>query len=138
MSGISFVSNSEIIQVLQSEKRKYFVGDVSFASIPDDNVEMGITQYKQFESEAPHYHTRVSTYEYIVEGSTKYYDVKNKKEYQFSKGDLVVIHKETVYAQKSLEGTKIIFLKHPSGNDKTPVESTSEIDLWLSAWDYSL
>lgn len=138
MSGISFISNSEIGYILKSVKRKYIVGDASFANIPDDNVEMGITSYSHFTSEEPHFHTRVSTYEYIIEGSTKYYDLTNKKEYQFSKGDVVVIRKGTIYAQKSLDGTKIIFLKYPSGNDKVPVETTTEVELWRSAWECSI
>ena len=132
------VESGKISESLSEASRKYFVGDATFASIPDDNVEMGVTQYTEYSSESPHYHARVTTYEMILAGSIKYLDVEQKTEFEYQEGDLVVIRRGTVYAQKAQADTKIIFLKHPSGNDKVSVESDEFVKRWLSAWDFEI
>jgi len=134
-----FIKGTDVASALDSVNRQYLVGDLTqpqlLENICDSNVEMGITSYREYACEAPHYHTETTTYEYIVDGYTKYYDVTNHHEYYFSKGDVVVIRPETVYAQKSLPGTVIVFFKHPSGNDKISVETSLELESWLADWN---
>jgi hypothetical protein len=36
-----------------------------------------------------------------------------------------------VYAQKSVPGTEILFIKVPPGNDKVPVDPTPEVEAWF-------
>jgi len=49
----------------------------------------------------------------------------------FRKGYFYVIEPGVVYAQKSAPGTEILFIKVPPGNDKVPVDITSEVEAWF-------
>jgi hypothetical protein len=135
---IQFIKNAEIRTALEKDRRHYLVGDFSQPLlIKDPTVEMGITIYKQYTCEDPHYHTRTTTYEYIIEGNTKYYDITNNCEYCFSQGDTVVIPPEIIYAQKSLAKTVIVFFKFPSG-DKISIEVDAKVKHWLEEWNNTI
>ena len=136
MSGIQYLRSTDIGGVLKKKRRHYLVGDFSQSFlIVDPSVEMGISAYDHYACESPHYHTTTTTYEYILEGSTKYFDATNNVEHMFVKGDVVVIRPNTTYAQKSLPETKIVFFKFPSGNDKIPVEIDASISEWFEDWE---
>lgn len=136
MSFIDIIRKEEIKKSLAEEKRQYLVGDLQLPQlleyIPDQNVEAGITNYTEWTVEKPHYHTSTSEYIYMLEGESKYLDVKEKKEYHLKKGDFFIIRPDTVYAQKSVANTRLLFFKYPSGNDKVSVED--DTNDWADQW----
>lgn len=60
-------------------------------------------------------------------------DAETGREYEFKKGDFYCIEKNTIYAQKSKKGTRILFIKVPSINDKTVVDTSDAIKEWYEA-----
>lgn len=71
----------------------------------------------------------------MISGETKYLDVDTGKETYYTSGDFYRIEPETKYAQKSLGGTTILFIKTPPGNDKVVVEASDDVQEWFKNWD---
>lgn len=142
MRGFGVLSAGEIEESLVGVTRQYLVGDLKrpqkLPHIKDENLEMGITSYSEGGIEGPHYHSTATEYQYVLSGSTTYFDLGSNKEHKFSQGDFYVIHPNTTYAQKSLPGTAILFIKVPSINDKHAVEVSSEMKRWYKEGDLAL
>jgi len=138
-SGFKIIKNNEIKKALEENKRQYLVGDLQLPQqlkhIADNNLEVGITEYKEYEYEKPHYHTTVNEYQYVLKGECKYIDLNTKQEYLFKEGDFFVINTNTPYIQKSKKGTKIFFFKVPGINDKIEIEIDEQMQLWCSNWN---
>lgn len=134
MGNIIKIENHEIETILQKVSRQYLVGDLQrpqeLSFIKDNNLEVGITDYKEYSTEPVHYHTDAVEYQYMLSGWTKYMDPESETEYEFKKGDFYCIEKNTIYAQKSKKGTRILFIKVPSINDKTVIEAGDKIKEW--------
>lgn len=136
MGSIKTIKNKEIENVLEHISRQYLVGNLKkpqeLEYITDEKVEIGITNYTSYSTEPVHFHTDAVEYQYVISGWTKYMDADTDVEYEFKKGDFYCIEKGTKYAQKSKMGTRILFIKAPSINDKTIVETTEKIKKWYS------
>ena len=105
---------ADIKDALKNTTRQYLVGHLKLPQeldhIDDTNIEIGVTDYKEYTIEAPHWHKVAYEYQYMISGETK-------------------------YAQKSLGGTAILFIKTPPGNDKVVVEVNDNVQKWLEKWD---
>jgi quercetin dioxygenase-like cupin family protein len=137
MAQILRISGTDIEEALSGVTRQYLVGKLGRAQalrhIPHGVVEIGVTRYgPQGGIEAPHTHRQAFEYQYMLEGKTAYLDVTTREEHVFHKGDFYAIEPGVVYAQKSAPQTEILFIKVPPGNDKLPVEATSEVEAWLN------
>lgn len=136
MKKIEVISCESIQGSLASSNRQYLVGNLSIPQeldyLRDDNVEVGITEYKEDTIEKPHYHTTTTEYVYVVEGETKYIDVNSKEETIVKKGDFFLIRTGITYAQKSKAGLKLLFFKCPSGNDKVSVKYGESLEEWYN------
>ncbi len=134
--GFVKISNEDIRKSLENVTRQYFVGNLkksqSLDFIKREDIEIGITSYKEYSEEQPHYHTVVTEFQYVVSGWTKYINLKTKEEFEFKMGDFYVIETGTHYAQKSKKGTKILFIKSPSINDKMSIEYGDDIVSWYT------
>ena len=134
MGSIVKINNQDIERILMDVSRQYLVGNLKKPQeldfIRDENLEIGITDYSEFSVEPVHYHTEAVEYQYMLSGWTKYMDTDTGVVYEFKKGDFYCINKETTYAQKSKKGTRILFIKVPSINDKHVVETKDEIGKW--------
>jgi len=132
---IEFIRSSQIDESLKVINRQYLLGNLKRPQkldyIFDSNVEIGITKYSKNESEKGHYHTKATEYHLVISGFTKYLDLETFQEYEFRKGDFYVIRPDTKYGQKSKKGTEILFIKVPSGDDKTGVLESERILNWL-------
>lgn len=130
-----YIEASEIENVLNKEKRQYLVGDLKKPQrvhhFKKKDIEIGITDYDVNTIELPHYHSVVTEYQYVISGITMYMDLKTGEVFRFKKGDFFLIETNTLYAQKSTSGTRIIFIKTPSINDKHEVEASEEVIKWL-------
>lgn len=148
MKKINIIRNKEIIKSLIDNNRQYLVGDLkkpqNLRHILDDNIEIGITSYSNYEYELPHTHTVAFEYQYVLSGHTFYLDIESEEEYEFKKGDFYRISPSLKYAQKSKNGTQILFVKLPPGNDKIDIEPKKYAQNWLvkkiktSRKDYTL
>ena len=134
MGTIIKISNDKIEKSLKTVTRQYLAGNLSrpqeLEYVNDNNLEIGITDYDEYYTEVVHYHTKATEYQYMLSGWTKYMDVDTGEEYEFKKGDFYCIKNDTTYAQKSKKGTRILFIKVPSINDKQVVEINDAIKEW--------
>lgn len=134
MGGFIKIDRADIENALSSVSRQYLAGNLKrpqeLEFIRDENLEIGITYYDAYTTEAVHYHTEAVEYQLMLSGRTKYMDVTNNIEHEFVEGDFYCIEKNTIYAQKSEPGTKILFIKVPSINDKHVVETSDYIRHW--------
>lgn len=133
---IEVVSGQSIESALNISKRQYLVGELALPQeleyLRDSHVEAGITEYKEYTIEKPHYHTTTTEYIYVISGESKYMNVNTREETFVKQGDFYVIHSGITYAQKSNAGLKVIFFKYPSGNDKICVEDDGSLEEWYS------
>ncbi|HPX93440.1 MAG TPA: NUDIX domain-containing protein [Bacillota bacterium] len=135
MSGFTKIAKTQIDEALKEMSRQYFVGNLhknqTIEHLQDTAVEIGLTEYKEFSVEDPHYHDTVTEYHYVVSGWTKYLDIKKNIEYEFKRGDFFVIKRGTIYAQKAKGGTTILFIKVPSINDKHRYKADDIVAEWI-------
>ena len=141
MSKFDVICSNEIDKAFVKEERQYLTGNLKLPQvlnfIKDNNVEIGMSRYKDYKIENPHYHTEVAEYHLIIKGETKYVNITENKEYSFSEGDFYIIRPNTIYIQKSLEGTELIFIKVPGMNDKVSCEITQKMKEWFKEWGNS-
>lgn len=135
MSKIDILKNREIIDSLIDNSRQYLVGNLknpqNLSFIFDENIEIGITAYSDYQYELPHTHSNAFEYQYMLSGHTFYLDIESNDEYEFKKGDFFRISPGLKYAQKSKSGTKILFVKIPPGNDKINLNPDDKVETWL-------
>jgi len=133
--GIELIRSDELDVHLEDEERQYLVGDLKLpqrlAHIKDDNVEVGISYYKEFKADEPHVHLVTTEYQYMLEGYSEFLNLETNEVTRLYAGDFFIVHKNTRYVQKSSKGTKILFFKTPSGNDKEYVTVSEKIKKWL-------
>lgn len=136
MGQFKLIENESIRQSLQNTTRQYLVGNLKQSQILDfisnDNVEIGITFYKDYNGELPHKHSVAVEYQYVISGRTQYLDLDTCETHEFIKGDFFAIYPNTTYAQRSKPGTEILFIKVPSINDKQIVEADNNVKKWLA------
>ena len=135
---MEIICGNDLDKALESAYRVYLCGDLKKPQdlkwIHDENVEMGISYYKEFTADQPHYHLHATEYNFILEGKSKFLLVDEKKEIELEKNSLFVLPPMTKYASKHTAGTKILFFKAPGGNDKTLVELNTYLEQWLASW----
>lgn len=130
----------EIEKVFLGERRQYFVGNLKkpqkLPFLLSENVEVGLTSYDRFQAEPAHRHLTACEYMYMIAGRTQYMDLDTREIYEYKEGDFFAIYPGTTYVQKSEAGTKILFIKEPSINDKEIVEMDEEALQWVSKWQH--
>ena len=69
----------------------------------------------------------------MLSGWTQYIDTVTEETHDFRQGDFYAILPETSYAEKSKSGTKILFVKVPSINDKQTEDVTERVQEWAES-----
>ena len=137
MGNIIKINGQDIEKVLKGVSRQYLAGNLQrpqdLEFVREEHLDIGITDYDAYTTEVVHYHTEAVEYHYMISGWTKYLDPDTGIEYEFKKGDFYCIEKCTTYAQKSKKGTRILFIKVPSINDKHVVDTSEVIKKWYEA-----
>lgn len=132
---ITTVRDADIVSELEETTRLYLVGNLTrpqrFPFVRDERLEIGISNYPDFQSEPTHVHDVATEFKYMISGCTEYMDIETGEVYEFRKGDVYIIHPGTTYAQRVKAGTRILFVKVPSINDKRLVEIHGEQLDWL-------
>lgn len=135
---MELILGTDIKKALTSVNRVYLCGDLKQPQdlkwIYDSKNELGISDYKQFTADKPHYHSTATEYNYIIAGKSKFFLLDEKKEFILESGSLLVLPPMTRYASKHLGGTKILFFKSPGGNDKQLITIDDYLKEWLSVW----
>ena len=84
MNKFDVISSEVIDRAFITEQRQYLTGDLKMPQIldfiKDENVEIGMSRYKEYKIEQPHYHTDLAEYHLILKGETKYVNVTEDKE----------------------------------------------------------
>lgn len=128
------LTKKDIEESLNGVRRQYLTGNLTkpqtLPYVSDKRVEIGITNYNTYTTEDVHFHTVATEYQYMISGWTKYKDINTGEEYEFKAGDFYCIKNNTTYAQKSKKGTRILFIKVPSINDKIIVEINEDVRKW--------
>ena len=142
MGSIKTIKNEEVKKALEGITRQYFVGDLKkpqrMPFFTSELLEIGITSYDSFDSEPAHVHDIATEYQYMISGRTQYLDVETGEVHEFITGDFYMIEPNTTYAQKSKPGTKILFIKVPSINDKHIVNVEEDVKKWLDEKLYTV
>ena len=138
MDEFKTILSEDIDLSLKDTTRQYLAGMLKrpqiLEYIEDGDVEIGFTSYPEYKYEPAHYHTATKEYQYMIKGCTRYIDIGTGETFEFKKGDFFMIGKNVKYAQKSLAGTKILFIKTVPGDDKVLIEAPEDITLWLIKW----
>ena len=90
-----------------------------------------MTAYDKFTGEPAHRHSVAKEYAYVISGRTQYMDLDTREIYEYHAGDFFVTFPGTTYVQKAEAGTKMIFVKEPSINDKELVPMDEEAQKWM-------
>lgn len=116
------IRKEAIDQALQSNTRQYLVGNLKLPQllehIQDDAIEIGISAYPKEKTESAHWHPIQKEFQYVLSGRTVYTNVVTGEKYEYQTGDFYAIYPEICYQQVCQPGTKILFIKIPSINDK--------------------
>lgn len=133
-SKMDIIRGREFQRGLDQTGRVYLCGDLSDDNISDyiqtAGFEMGISEYKKYQCERPHYHSFNIEYNYMICGTLKVFIIRERKEYLLKTGDLFVIQTNEPYITKAQTGTKVLFAKVPGGNDKVLTPLTQELERW--------
>lgn len=136
MEKFILIQKDDIENALAGSSRQYLAGNLQkpqeLRFVRSREIEIGITNYSEPAAELPHYHTAVTEFQYMISGWTQYLDTESGEIHEYKAGDFFVIQKNTTYAQKSRGGTRILFIKVPSVNDKNVVPASAEAAAWLS------
>ena len=136
---MKYIKRKQIDEALAWEYRQYLTGHLSRKQcLPhiDDDLEIGISYYKEFTADLPHVHPVATEYAYVLSGSIRCLLLDGSgKEFQFNKGDFMLLPPGLGHATKNKAGTKVLFIKAPGINDKTLLEPDEEVRKWLESWD---
>ena len=137
---MEIIRGTDIENALKNEYRQYLTGRLQkpqpFLEHIGDDIEVGISDYRQFTADTPHVHPVCTEHGYVLKGKLKVLLLDGSgTEYEFREGDYFVTRPGTPYASKSEAGTRILFIKHPSENDKQALAVDGSVMAWLSAWE---
>jgi uncharacterized cupin superfamily protein len=140
MAVLESISARQLEQALSREYRQYLTGHLQrpqpHLQHIEDDIEVGISHYREFTADKPHIHPVATEHGYVLEGSLRLLLLDGShREVQFDAGDFFVLQPGVGYATKNAPGTKILFIKSPGVNDKQELAPTEEVTAWLSAWD---
>ena len=140
LTPLEYIHAQDIQQALSQEYRQYLTGHLAkeqkHLKHVDDDIEIGISHYREFTADTPHKHPVATEHGYVLQGHLRIRLLDGSdQEMEFGPGDFFVLRPGVGYATKNAPDTKILFIKSPAGNDKTVVPVDDMTQHWLSAWD---
>ena len=140
MEALESISGMNIEAALALEYRQYLTGHLQREQKHlrhiDDDIEIGISHYREFTADKPHVHPIATEHGYVLQGAVKVLLLDGSDQcYEFKAGDFFVLRPGIGYATKNAADTKILFIKSPGTNDKTEIQITEQVAQWLSSWD---
>lgn len=135
--GIYIHKSIDIENALHQNYRQYLTGNILFGRSNLKNnisyLETGISYYREFVVDKPHYHETTAEHYIILEGEQKIIDLEQKSQYIAEKGDFVFLPPWTKHITKNKPGTKIFFAKAPDKVDKQLLKI--DLDEWESSYE---
>ena len=132
---LAIIPAEEIEEALKKTDRQYIQGNlqseqmVSF--IRTMNSEIGISDYKEYTHDEPHYHDEVMETNYIITGAVCLRNLETGEDFVVKAGGVFSVPPHIPHVLKIKAGTRIIFTKTPSVNDKHVLNFD---DLGLEEW----
>lgn len=138
--NLQIIRGADLDRALSMEYRQYLTGHLQRPQAHlqhiDDDIEIGISHYREFTADKPHMHPVATEHSYVLQGSIKILVLEDEpREYQLEAGDFFVLRPGVGYATKNAPDTKILFIKAPGINDKTLIPVSEALSQWLSSWD---
>lgn len=143
MGEIEFIRSEEFEEAFRHSYRHYLTGHLQkeqpYLRHFEDDIEIGMSDYQVFTADVPHVHPVATEHGYVLKGKVRirFFDSETgtvTDELEFSEGDYFLIRPGVMHASKNMAGTRILFIKAPGGNDKTPFEVDEETAEWLKNW----
>lgn len=142
--NVHIFTKEQISGSLKQQYRQYLTGSRLFERGNIKNkfsyLETGISYYKNFKVDTPHYHETTAEHYILLQGEQKILDLGSGKQYIARKGDFVFIPPWTKHFTKNKAGTKIFFAKAPDGKDKVeiyelPEKNHVDYDEWEKSYE---
>ena len=135
VNEVVYMSSEMIEDSLRDNTRQYLQGNLkreqNLPFIYNDRSEIGISCYREFSCDEPHYHDLITETNYILEGRLCLKIVDTGEEYVVEKGGVYSVPPKVLHVVKVQSGTKVIFVKDHAVNDKKTVDPKS---LGLERW----
>ena len=137
---MEYLKKETIEEALSLSYRQYLTGHLQrpqpFLRHIEDDTEIGISYYKEYMADVPHVHTIAAEHAFVLSGSVRCRLLDGSgMELQFDAGDFFTFRPGEAHATKNAPGTKVLFIKVPGVNDKTPVEVDMDTHRWLESWE---
>ncbi|MBG0739019.1 cupin domain-containing protein [Paeniglutamicibacter antarcticus] len=139
-AGVGVVRSSAIEESLTGNQRQYLAGPLGrpqdLEHLPYGDVEVGMSSYPVDTADQPHLHPQQREYQYILNGCALLLNLDTGQIHVLRTGDFYVVEPGVAHAQKQEAGTRILFFKHPAGNDKVLIDPDAELTGWLENLDF--
>jgi quercetin dioxygenase-like cupin family protein len=139
--GVGVVRSADIEASLAGTTKQYLAGVLGrpqeLDHLPYGDVEVGLASYEENCADQPHMHAEQREYQYVLSGRVLLRDLDTGTTHELSAGDFYVVDPGVRHAQKQAAGTRILFFKHPAGNDKVVIDPDAELAGWLAYLDFT-
>lgn len=123
-------------KVFANHFRQYIKGNLQkeqeLPFVYNERCEIGISDYKEFTHDEPHYHDVITETNYILEGRACLKILDTNVDYVLEKGSIISVPPKLVHIMKVEPGTKVLFVKDYSVDDKHVADLHSlNLESWL-------
>lgn len=134
---VAVFTPDEINTSLESTNRQYLQGDLKkeqlLSYIYSNNSEIGISDYKEYCHDDPHYHDFITETNYVITGRLCLHILDTGKDYVIEAGGVFSVPPKVKHVLKIQPGTRIIFFKNHSMNDKHVVSfEGKDFETWYA------
>ena len=137
VNEVACLSAHEIESSMADNCRQYIQGNLQIPQnlpfILNTRSEIGISYYREFTHDDPHYHDEITETNYVLEGKVCLKVLDTGAEYVIEKGGIFSIPPRIVHVFKAQPETKILFMKDHALNDKHVVDPDPlNLENWLN------
>ncbi|MCR4694756.1 MAG: cupin domain-containing protein [Pseudobutyrivibrio sp.] len=138
---VAVIPAAELNEALRVTDRQYVQGNLQKDQIAShihtmDN-EIGISDYKEYTHDSPHYHDEITETNYVISGKVCMKILDTNQDYVIEAGGVFSIPPKVKHVLKIKAGTRIIFFKSKSINDKNEIDFESlGLDQWFQDEDF--
>ena len=141
VNEVAILSAEMIEDSLEGNFRQYIQGDLEeeqkLPFVYNTNSEIGISYYRDFFHDDPHYHDIITETNYVLEGKVCIRIIDSNEDFVVEKGGIFSVPPRVTHILKGVPGTKIIFFKDHSLNDKRVVNIKElQLDDWLQEKEF--
>ena len=127
VNEVAVIPPEMIAGSLEKETRQYIQGDLQMDQrlpfIYNTKCEIGITHYREFTHDEPHYHDVITETNYVLEGRLCMQVLDTGETFVVEKGGLFSVPPGVAHVLKAQPDTKILFVKDHACNDKHVVKN---------------